>query len=101
MSLYTMAFMGVAPLGGLLAGALAGVVGTPATLRLGAALCALGSVSFALRLARLRGMVRPVYVRLGILQDAGSGAYPVVLPPPPTAETVVAKAAEAPVDRPA
>jgi predicted MFS family arabinose efflux permease len=45
MSLYTAAFLGVAPLGGLVAGALADRIGASATLMLGGACCALAGVA--------------------------------------------------------
>jgi MFS family permease len=45
MSLYTAAFLGVAPLGGLVAGALADSIGASATLMLGGACCALAGVA--------------------------------------------------------
>lgn len=54
MSLYTVALMGMMPLGSLLAGALAGSVGVRATLLLGSAACLAGSLLFA---RRLRGIV--------------------------------------------
>jgi len=55
MSLYTVAFLGVAPLGGLVAGALADAIGASATLAIGGACCA----TAALVLARLYpGLVR-------------------------------------------
>ncbi|HEX5269076.1 MAG TPA: MFS transporter, partial [Gemmataceae bacterium] len=54
MSLYTMAFLGTAPLGSLLAGWLADVIGPPKMVRLGGACCVLGSALFATQLPRLR-----------------------------------------------
>jgi MFS family permease len=81
MSLYTLAFLGVTPVGGLLAGLLANAAGIPFTLRVGAALCAAGGLAFATQLGRLRQLVRPLYVRLGILPDLGSsGVHPAVWP---------------------
>jgi len=67
MSFYTMAFMGMTPFGSLLAGALAHRIGTPHTLLLGGVGCILGALWFGTRLPRLRALVRPVYVRMGIL----------------------------------
>ena len=50
MAYYTMAFMGMIPFGGLAAGALATVIGTPLTLAIGGTVCALsGAVSLILR----------------------------------------------------
>jgi MFS family permease len=73
MSFYTMAFLGMAPLGSLLAGSLADVIGTTATLKLGGLTCAVGSLVFATQLPHLRALVRPIYVRMGILPEVASG----------------------------
>lgn len=67
MSFYTMAFMGTAPFGSLLAGALAARIGTPGTLLAGGVGCILGALWFARLLPRLREEVRPVYIEKGIL----------------------------------
>jgi MFS family permease len=67
MSLYAMTFMGAGPFGSLLGGSLAGMIGVPATLILGGASCILGSFLFIKKLPLLREMVRPIYVRKGIL----------------------------------
>jgi MFS family permease len=70
MSLNTMAFMGVAPLGSLLAGGLAGWIGAPNTLVIGGICCLLTALAFAARLPALREQVRPIYVQAGILPEA-------------------------------
>lgn len=57
MSLYSMMFMGMAPLGALLAGGLADVVGAPATVAAGGMLCMVAAVWFGRRLPRIRGEV--------------------------------------------
>jgi MFS family permease len=57
MSLYTIMFVGMAPWGSLLAGALAHGVGTPATVGIGGLLCALAGAIFALQIPRLRRYV--------------------------------------------
>lgn len=67
MSFYTMAFMGMAPFGSLLAGALAGRIGAPYTVMLGGVLAILGGLVFATKLPSLRDLVRPVYCEKGIL----------------------------------
>lgn len=72
MSLYTMSFMGIAPFGSLLAGALAVRIGASFTVLAGGLSCIAGSVIFASRLPTFRKYVRPVYMRLGILQDTGN-----------------------------
>lgn len=70
MSLYTMAFMGMAPFGSLLAGSLAHWIGAPNTLIVGGAGCILGAVVFAIYLPGLRALVRPIYLRKGIIREA-------------------------------
>jgi MFS family permease len=67
MAFYAMAFLGTAPLGSLLAGVLASRIGTPLTIQLGGAACVVGGMVFAARLPRLRELVRPIYVRQGII----------------------------------
>ncbi|HSB54328.1 MAG TPA: MFS transporter [Gemmatimonadales bacterium] len=67
MAFYTMAFLGTAPLGSLLAGVLADRVGERLTIVMGGLACLLGSAWFASRLPRLRELVRPIYARQGIL----------------------------------
>jgi MFS family permease len=86
MSLYTMAFMGMAPLGSLLAGFLADRFGPAAALRAGGVACLLGSLAFALQFRRVRALVRPIYVSMGILPEMPSGVYPAVAPPSPLPE---------------
>jgi MFS family permease len=79
MAFYTMAFLGTAPLGSLLAGVLADRIGEPATIAAGGAVCILGAAWFASRLPRLRELIRPIYIERGILaphtaQTGGSSA---------------------------
>ena len=73
MSYYTMAFLGMAPLGSLLGGALADVIGAPTVVRLAGVCCIVGSLGFLVHLPRLRTLVRPIYVRMGILPEVASG----------------------------
>jgi ABC-type uncharacterized transport system permease subunit len=73
MSFYTMAFMGTAPFGSLLAGGLAGLIGAPLTLAIGGIGCVAGAVWFAAKLPALRRDVRPIYVKMGILPELASG----------------------------
>jgi MFS family permease len=70
MSFYTMAFLGTAPLGSLLAGFAADRIGPTRTVTLGGVACALAAVAFAARLPRLRVHVRPIYIERGILAAA-------------------------------
>lgn len=69
MSFYTMAFMGTAPFGSLLAGSLASLIGAPNTLLVGGVVCVIGATIFAIRLPAIKKMIRPIYVKLGIIQD--------------------------------
>jgi MFS family permease len=73
MSLYSMAFRGMEPFGNLLAGGLASRIGVSDTLLIGGILCIVGSILFARRLSVLREMVRPIYVRKGIIPEVTSG----------------------------
>jgi MFS family permease len=73
MSYYTMAFLGMAPLGSLLGGALADLVGAPVVVRWAGVCCLAGSLAFAVQLPRLRDLVQPIYVRLGILPEMAAG----------------------------
>ena len=66
MSFYTMAFMGTAPFGSLLAGALASKVGAPNTLLIGGVACILGALVFFRKLPDIKKSIRPIYIRLGI-----------------------------------
>jgi MFS family permease len=67
MSFYTMAFMGTAPFGSLLAGGLARIIGAPHTILIGGISIILGASVFAYKLPELRKMIRSVYAKLGII----------------------------------
>jgi MFS family permease len=67
MSYYTMAFVGMAPFGSLLAGAMAHAVGAPRTVIISGVACILGSMLFWSRMAAIRTDMRPIYQRLGIV----------------------------------
>lgn len=58
MAVYSMMFMGMAPIGALLAGLLAGWLGATTTVAAGGAFCLLGGLVFLQRLPRLRGEAR-------------------------------------------
>ena len=73
MSFYTMAFMGTAPFGSLLAGSVAERIGAPRTLFFGGIGCVLGALWFARTLPALRRDVRPLYVKIGILPEMAAG----------------------------
>jgi MFS family permease len=73
MSFYTMAFLGTAPFGSLLAGALSTRIGAPQTVLISGILCLAAAGWFALELPAIRKLVRPIYVRMGILPEVASG----------------------------
>jgi len=77
MSLYTMAFMGLAPFGSLIGGGVATALGTPTALLLCGAGCLAAGLVFGIRLAALRRLIRPIYMQRGILPEAASGIQPV------------------------
>lgn len=66
MSFYTMAIMGTAPFGALMAGALAKIIGTPSTILVGGVASVIGALIFMKKLPELKKIVRPVYVKMGI-----------------------------------
>jgi MFS family permease len=67
MSYYTMAFVGMAPFGSLLAGGLAHWLGAPRTVMITGSVVILGALWFASRLKAIRVEIRPIYQALGIL----------------------------------
>jgi MFS family permease len=67
MSFYTMAFLGTAPLGSLLAGVAADRIGAPMTIFFGGLACVAAGIWFAIRLPAIRALLRPIYVQKGIL----------------------------------
>jgi len=73
MSLYAMAFMGMSPFGSLLAGTLASRIGAPATVMLGGMACLGAAAWFYSRLPTIRELVRPIYIRLGIIPEVATG----------------------------
>jgi Bacterial protein of unknown function (DUF894). len=73
MSFYTMAIMGTAPFGSLMAGGLAKVIGTPETIFTGGLACIIGALFFLRKLPRLRTVVRPIYVKMGIIPEVAEG----------------------------
>jgi len=72
MSFYTMAFMGTAPLGSLMAGVLASRIGVPITLIIGGVACIIGALLFARKLPKIKTMIYPIYLRLGIINEIPS-----------------------------
>ena len=72
MSIYSMMFMGLAPVGALLAGTLASHMGAPSMVVAGGALAIMGAIGFALRLPALRPDAR----RLIVAQHVAGGDPP-------------------------
>lgn len=73
MSFYTMAIMGTAPFGSLMGGGLANIIGTPAMIMLGGAASVTGALFFLRKLPELKNIVRPVYIRMGIIPEVATG----------------------------
>ena len=73
MSFYSMAFLGMAPFGSLLAGALANRVGAPRTVMISGCICVAGAGWFASQLGAIREFVHPIYRKLGIIPEIAVG----------------------------
>jgi MFS family permease len=67
MSYYTMAFVGMAPFGSLLAGSMAHAVGAPWTVIANGSAVLLGAAWFLTQLPAVRREIRPIYREMGIL----------------------------------
>jgi MFS family permease len=77
MALFTMCFMGMMPLGSLLAGELARPdrLGPSLTLALGGVTCILGGAFFARNLPAIRKLARPILVQRGILPEVAAAIH--------------------------
>ena len=64
MSVYSMMFMGLAPVGSLLAGTIAGFVGPAETVAIGGTICLIGATVFALQLPKLGPQGREMLVAM-------------------------------------
>jgi MFS family permease len=73
MSIYTLAIMGTAPFGSLMAGGLAKIIGPPDTILAGGIACIAGALLFFRKLPELKNIVRPVYVKMGLIPEVVSG----------------------------
>jgi MFS family permease len=71
MSFYTMAFMGMAPFGSLLAGSLASAIGAPIAVIVTGTVVLLGAAWFFTRLPAIRRVIRPIYREMGIIPVEG------------------------------
>ena len=63
---YTLAFLGIAPLGNLAAGAIAGAVGTPFAFALNGVLAMAAALWYRRKLPAVRRILRPIYETLGV-----------------------------------
>ncbi|WP_158751823.1 MFS transporter [Acidobacterium sp. S8] len=68
MSYYTVAFVGMAPFGSLMAGALGHSIGSQRTVMISGVACVAGALWFWSRMKSIRVEMRPVYEQLGIIQ---------------------------------
>jgi len=68
MSYSTVALVGMAPFGALLAGTLADAIGAARTVMVSGACCLVGAFWFSTRMKEVRKVTRPIYVDLGIAQ---------------------------------
>ena len=73
LSFYTMSFLGTAPFGSLLAGWLSSRIGAPHTVLLSGVLCVATAGWFQRELPAIRTLVRPIYMRMGILPEVAQG----------------------------
>jgi MFS family permease len=72
MSFYAMAFMGVAPFGSLLAGALANMVGVTNAIVIGGMVCIFASIAFATKLPILKKLVGPIYDKIALSSEVNT-----------------------------
>ena len=73
MSFYAIAFVGMAPLGSLIGGSIAHTIGAPPTIAACGFLSIAGAVVFYRLLPQIRKTVRPIYLRMGIIQEMPTG----------------------------
>jgi MFS family permease len=86
MSFFTMAFMGMTPFGTLLEGALANWIGAANTVLISGGICILGTIIFSIKLPTIRAIVRPIYIKRGIISEIAKGvqvASDAKIPPEP------------------
>jgi MFS family permease len=74
MSYYTIAFVGMAPFGSLLAGSLAHAIGAPWTVVVNGSVVLLGAAWFLTQMPAVRQAIRSIYRDLGILPPAPEAA---------------------------
>ncbi len=76
MGFYIMANAGMQPFGSLLIGSLAHAIGAPLTITIGGTLCILGSITFAIKLPSFIKMIRPIYLKKGIILEQQTANQP-------------------------
>lgn len=81
MSVYSMMFMGMAPIGALLAGTVAGIIGPTYTIAIGGMACVLGSVYFLANLAELSAEGREMILALQMSAGEPASKASFQLPP--------------------
>ena len=70
MSYYTMAFVGMAPFGSILAGELAHYSSASRVVMISGACCLAGATWFSTQLKRITGVMQPIYIQMGIMQTS-------------------------------
>lgn len=73
MSFYTMAFLGMAPIGSLVTGMLTEHLGMQAALAINGICCLVSATILQWQLPRLRAMVLPIYIRLNLVEPLVQG----------------------------
>jgi MFS family permease len=73
MSFFTVAFLGMAPFGSLTAGAIANKIGGPLTIMISGIISFVCGVVLILRLPKLRKIIRPLYIKKGIIPEVAKG----------------------------
>jgi MFS family permease len=78
MSLFTVAFLGMAPFGNLLTGFAAkhfggGIGGASLTISIAGVIVIVGAAFFGAMLPSIRKLVRPIYIQKGILEEVATG----------------------------
>lgn len=72
MSLYAVAFMGMAPFGSLLAGSLASRIGAQNSVLIGGIACIAGALLFVRKLPEIRKIIRPIFLQKGVSEEVRS-----------------------------
>jgi MFS family permease len=78
MALYSMMFIGMAPIGALLGGAIASRIGAPWTVAIGGVSCLAGGIMFARRLPTMRGEARELIQAQGMLIGEPSAPFSLI-----------------------